>query len=126
MSAFSDYAENAVGNLLLRGQSLTPPANIYLALFTDDPTDADAGTEVSGGSYARKAITFDAPTDGAFANSADILFSDMPAATVTHWAIYDASTGGNMLYHDAWGSSKTYPAGEAALVSAGQLVITHD
>lgn len=108
---------------------MTAPDPIYLALFETDPTDAGTGTEVdgTGNGYERKAITFDAPTTpGVFTNSADILYQDMPATTVTHWAIYDASTGGNLLYHDAWSSSQTYPAGEAALVSAGSLTITHD
>lgn len=125
MAAFSDYAENAVGNLLLRATALTAPATIYLALFTADPGEAGSAGEVTGGSYARQTITFGAPTNGAFSNDASVTFSDMPAATVTHWAIYDAVTAGNMLYHGAWTTSRDYIASEAALVAAGAITITH-
>lgn len=126
MAALSDYAENAVGNLLLRGVALTAPATVYLALFTAAPGEAGSTNEVTGGSYARKAITFGAPTNGAFSNNARIYFDDMPAVTVTHWAIYDATTAGNMLYHGAWGTARSYTAGDTATVLTGQLTITHN
>lgn len=100
MSDLSNYAENAVGNHLLRNVSLTSPAAVYLALFTA-VTDAEAptATEVTGGSYARTAITFGAPTNGVFTNSAAVTF---PAATgnwgtVTHAAVFDAASGGNAI-----------------------------
>lgn len=124
MTAFSDYAEQAVGNLLLRGVALAPPDPIYLALFTADPGEAGSAGEVAGGSYARQPVTFGAPTGGAFSNNARVYFDDMPAVTVTHWAIYDDT--GNMLYSDAWGTPRTYTAGNTATVLPGQLVITHD
>ena len=53
MSEMSNYLENALVNAVLRNTSYTSPATVYLALYTSDPTDADAGTEVSGTSYAR-------------------------------------------------------------------------
>lgn len=53
MPAFTDYAENKIVDALLRGQPLATPANFHIALFTSDPTDANSGGEVSGGSYAR-------------------------------------------------------------------------
>lgn len=126
MAALSNYAENAVGNLLLRGVAFTAPATVYLALFTADPGEAGNAGEVTGGSYARQAITFGIPTNGVFSNDARVYFDDMPAATVTHWAIYDAATAGNMLYHGAWGTARTYTAGDTATVISGQLTITHD
>jgi len=53
MSALSDYLENKLIDHILRGQTLTAPANVWIALFTAAPNDAGGGTEVSGGSYAR-------------------------------------------------------------------------
>ena len=125
MAAFSDYVENAVGNLLLRGTALTSPATIYLALFTTNPTDAGTGTEVAGGSYARQVITFGAPTNGVFSNDSTCTYGDMPAATVSHWGIYDALAGGNLLYHGAWATPVEYTAGQTAHVNADQVQITH-
>lgn len=127
MSAFSDYAENATGNFWLRGNpgAVTAPGTVYLALYTDDPTDADAGTEVAGGSYARQAITFGAPTDGVFTNDAEVEYLDMPAASVTHWGIHDDLSAGNLLYHGAWDTTYAYTAGQTATVPIGDVVITH-
>jgi len=55
----SDYLENKGVDWLLRGQTFTPPATQYWALFTDTCTDAGPGTEVStsGTAYARVPIT---------------------------------------------------------------------
>ena len=48
MAEFSDFMENKIIDHMLRNQAYTPPATVYVALYTDDPTDADTGTEVTG------------------------------------------------------------------------------
>lgn len=124
MSALSDYAENAVGNHLLRNVALPSPTTVYLALFTADPTDAGTGAEVTGGSYIRKAVTFGAPTNGVFTNNASVTFESMPSTTVTHWGIFDAVTAGNLLFHGAWQSATGVNAGQNLSVAIGALTIT--
>ena len=57
MSALTDFAENKVLDAVLRGQALGAPATLYVGLFTANPTDVGGGTEVTGGSYARVAVT---------------------------------------------------------------------
>jgi hypothetical protein len=101
--SLSNSAENLVYDWLYRpGQSPTRPAGLFVALYTA-VTDAEAGTgtEVSGGSYARVNVgtAFGAPTDGAGSNSSIITFAAPTAnwGTVTHFAIRDASTGGNAV-----------------------------
>ena len=47
--------------LFLRGQSVAQPTGIFLALYINDPTDADTGTEVSGAGYQRQQVTFGSP-----------------------------------------------------------------
>lgn len=98
--ALSNYLENKLLDLVLRKQSYTAH-DVYVGLFTSDPTDAGTGTEVSGGSYARQAVTFASPSGGATSNTADIYFPAASAAwgTVTHFALFDAVTGGNILFH---------------------------
>jgi len=64
MAEISDYLENALINGTLRGTTYPAPASVYVGLYTSDPTDANTGTEVSGGSYARVVATFAAPADG--------------------------------------------------------------
>jgi hypothetical protein len=126
MAEFTDYLENKIIDHLLRNQSYTPPATVYLALFTTATTDAGGGTEVSGGSYARQAVTLAAASGGASSNSADITFPQATAdwGTVTHCALYDAVSGGNMLMHSALDASKTINNGDTFKINAGDLDVT--
>lgn len=99
------------------------PATLYAGLSTAACNDAGFGTEVTGGSYARVAMTanstnFPGPTanDGTVTNGAAITF---PAPTanwgvVTHWFIADASSAGNLLWCAALTVSKTVNNGDAA------------
>lgn len=143
MSAMSDYLENKIIDWLLRGQVYTPPATVYVALLTAAPADAGGGTEVSGGSYARVAVTAaltawnatqggataSTGTDGTTENAATVTF---PAPTanwgqVTHFGIYDAASAGNLLIHAALTTPKTINNGDAApSFAAGALTFQDD
>jgi hypothetical protein len=124
--SMSDYLENALLNAVLRNTPYTSPSQVYVALFTSDPTDAGTGTEVSGGGYARQPVTFNAPSNGQVTNAADILFPVATASwgTVTHIGIYDAQTGGNLLFHGALTTSKTISANDQLKIAAGDLSIS--
>ena len=126
--SMSDYLENALLNAVLRNTPYTSPSQVYVALFTSDPTDAGTGTEVSGGGYARQAVTFNAPSNGQVTNAADILFPVATASwgTVTHVGIYDAQTGGNLLFSGALTTSKTISANDQLKIAAGSLSISLD
>lgn len=131
-AALTDYAENKLIDALMRGQSLGAPATWYVALYTTCPTDSTAGTEVSGGSYARVAVTAgltqwagtqsagstiaSSGTGGTTSNNASITF---PAPTtswgvVACWGITDASSSGNLWIYSALTTSKTINNGDAA------------
>ncbi len=125
MAAFSDFLEDALLNATLRNVAYTSPATVRLALATASFTDANTtANEVTGGSYARQAIAFNAPSGGACSNTAAVNFTNMPAVTVSHFGIYDAATGGNLLYHGAFTTSVTTASGDTLTVGAGQLTIT--
>lgn len=126
MAEFTDYLEDKIIDHMLRNQAYTPPATIYLALFTTATDDAGGGTEVSGGSYARQAVTLSAASGGASENSADITFPTATAdwGTVTHVALMDAITGGNMLMHTPLDASKTVNDGDTFKINAGDLDVT--
>lgn len=129
MSAISDYLENALINHIFRNTDYTRPANIYVALFTAAPNDAGGGTEVSGGSYARVAVAtgassaWDAASGGATANTGVTTFPTATAdwGTITHMALFDASSGGNMLFHGALTSNKVVNNGDIFRFNAGEL-----
>ena len=126
MAEMSNYLENALINATLRNTSYTSPAAVYVGLYTTDPTDANTGTEVSGGSYARVAVTMGAPSNGVSTNSAAVTF---PTATGT-WGtvgwigILDASTSGNLLYHTPLTTSKSITSGDIFTISIGNLSVT--
>ena len=122
----SNYLENALINVTLRATAYTAPTTVYVALFTSDPTDAGTGTEVSGGAYARTAVTFAAPSNGVTTNSADVTFPTCTLAwgIVTHIGIYDALTSGNLLYHTPLDASKTVDTGDIFKISSGSLSVT--
>jgi len=126
MSEMSNYLENALINATLRNTSYTSPTTVYLALYTTDPTDADSGTECSGTSYARQAITFGAPSNGVSTNSAAIEFPQAGGSwgTITHIGIRDALTTGNLLYHTPLDASKTIATGDVFRVAIGSLSVT--
>lgn len=103
MSALSNAFEQRVYDWLFRpGQAATRPTAIFLALYTAvSDAEAGTGTEVTGGGYARVDVStaFTAPSTpgGSGSNTAAITFAAPTAnwGTVTHFAILDASTGGN-------------------------------
>jgi hypothetical protein len=126
MSEMSNYLENALINVTLRATTYTAPATVYVSLWTSDPTDAGSGTEVSGGSYARTAVTFAAPSNGVTTNSADVTFPTATASWgVVGWiGINDALTTGNLLYHTPLDTSKTIDSGDIFKISTGNLSVT--
>jgi hypothetical protein len=126
MAEMSNFLENALINATLRNTTYTSPATVYVSLWTSDPTDAGSGTEVSGGSYARTAVTMGAPSNGVSLNSADVTFPTATASWgVVGWiGINDAATSGNLLYHSPLDTSKTIDSGDIFKISTGNLSVT--
>ena len=119
----TDYLEDKLRDHTLRGIAWPSPPAVYLRLFTTATTDAGGGTEVAGGSYTGQAVAFQAGAAGSGAgdNPAAVSFANMPGATVTHAALFDAAAGGNMLMHAPLTSPKTVPAGDTLTFAAGDV-----
>ena len=135
MSAASNYLENALLNHTLTATGFTAPATRYLALFTNTSgsaaTNLEAGTltdevSTSGSAYARKAVTFAAASSGTSATNATVTFDAATAnwGTITHIALMDASTGGQVLFWGAVTTSKTIETGDTFQVSSGNLTVS--
>jgi hypothetical protein len=129
MSSFSNYTENLLLNWLLTTNSATRPTAWYVGLFTAAPSDAGGGTEVSGNGYARVATgTISVSgTDTTATNSASIEFAAASGGnwgTITHAAIFDASTSGNMLAWAQLTTSRTINDGDVFRIPAGSLTVT--
>ena len=125
--SFSDTFETHVLNYVFTATSVTRPTAWYLALFTSNPADDASGTEVStsGTAYARQSAAFTVSGDTA-SNSAAIEFPTATASfgTVSHVAVFDASTGGNLIAYAALTSSKAIDTGDVFRIPASDLDIT--
>lgn len=129
--ALTDYAENKIIDALLRGQAIGTPATWHVALYTVCPTDSTAGTEATGGSYARVAVTAgltqwagtqsatstiaSSGTSGTTSNNAAITFPTPTVSwgTVVCWGITDAASSGNIWIYSALTTGKTINISDA-------------
>ena len=120
--SLTDYGEN----LFLTNYKTGGTA--YLGLFTLSPGESTPGTEVSGNGYARQAVTFGTVSGGSMSNSADIEFDPATGTwgTVNSWGLFDASTGGNLVWYGALDIGKTVTAGDIFRVAAGNLILSMD
>lgn len=100
----------------------------YIGLFTVAPSEAGGGTEVSGGAYARQAVTFGAASDGTMKNSAAIEFPTATAnwGTAKAWGLFDAATAGNLIWYGNIDTAKELLAGDIYRINAGNLTLTMD
>lgn len=128
----SDYLENKILDLVVGGQAYSPPASLYFGLLTVAPTDAGGGTEVTGGGYARVAVTnnltnFPAASAGSKQNASPITWPGATAAwgTAVAVGIYDAASGGNLLFWTTI-SNKLIDTNDIVSIPANNLTITED
>jgi len=124
---FSDWFKTQILNIL-RGTNvagITP----YLALYNGDPDDS--GTELSGGDYARLALSFTAPSAQSgteymeIKNSAAVQSARASSAWGT-WAytvIMSASSGGNPVFKKQKSPSKYMRSGLLLNIPAAGLVL---
>lgn len=124
----STYLRGKVTDHVLRNVAYTSPTTVYVSLHTSDPTVAGTpGTEVSAGWYIRKAATFAAQSvAGQTSNSGTITFDGVTgsAVTITHFALWDAETLGNMLEFAPLSASKTFSITDVPSWLPGQLAST--
>ena len=127
MSAMSDYLEVKILDHITGRTAYTKPSAVYLGLSTGDFTDTGTGSsELSGNGYQRVAVAFDAAASGATQNTSAI---DFPAATgnqgtISHWALFDAATSGNVLLTGSFSASKTIETNDVLRIAAGDLDLT--
>lgn len=123
--AFTSYTDNKLIDHLLGSNTFTKPSSLYVALYVGDPTSG--GTEVSTSStaYSRQSAAFTI-SGGAATNTAQLQWSAATASwgTITHVAIFDASTSGNRLVDAALSSSKAIGIGDVLQIPAGDLDVT--
>ena len=132
--SFTDFLELEVLDQLFGGLDYAEPATLYIALSTTTPTDAGGNfTEPVGNGYARKGeannkTTWTTAAAGALSNAIEIIFAQATGAwgTITHFGIFDALTGGNLLATGALTVAKPIDADDTAKFAVGDLDVTLD
>lgn len=126
-NSFSDYLENKVLGHVFGGSAYSAPATIYVGLFTADPGESGSSNEVSGNGYLRQSMAFTV-SGSAAANTSAVEFPTATGSwgTVTHTALYDASTSGNMLAVGQLSASKSIGTNDVFRFNAGDFDITLD
>ena len=131
MGSFSDHWENEILDHIFGKGSYASPT-IYVGLSTADPLDNGSGlAEPSGNSYARvvtSSASWTTSSGGSLSNAGDITFPQATGSwgTITHFALFDAASAGNMLAHGALSQSKTITSGDTAKFAAGDLDVSLD
>jgi len=128
--SLSNTFETHTLKYLLTSDSVTRPTAWFCALCTSDPTDSALGTEVSGGGYARQAVTFTVSGNNA-SNTAAIEFPEATAGygTVQAVMIMPASSGGSasdMIAHAQLAVDKQINTGDIFRIPIGDLDINID
>jgi len=129
MAGFSDYLEAKILNWIKGVAFGTAPTNVYVGLYSAAPTDAGGGTEVTTTIRAagRVAASFGSVTGNTITSNAVVDFGTAEGgATATHFGIFDAASGGNLLGWAALNSSQTISAGNSVSFASGGLTISAD
>lgn len=116
-AAFSDIMLGIIGS-----------SDPELALYTTPVQPDGSGSEVNGGGYTREAVSLTEPDGtGTVTNDAVASFTNMPAVTVTHWAIWitDQMTLDPMMaVYGELSTPATFLGGENPDVPIGALEVT--
>jgi hypothetical protein len=131
--AASNYLRDKLNDHVHGGSAFTPPATLYFALMTTIPTAAGGGVEVSGGSYARVAVTnnssnFPAASGGSKQNANAIDWGTASAnwGNIVAVAWYDASSGGNLIGFAALTNPTTVNSGQPFKINANGATFTYN
>jgi len=130
MGSFGDHWEDEILDHIFNKGAYSAPT-IYIALSTVDPTDDASGLAEPSDGYARvetEAADWNAASSGTVTNANDIEFPEASGdwGTISHFALYDAASGGNMLAHGSLTASKDITTGDTAKFSAGDLSVSLD
>lgn len=131
MGGFSDYWESKILNYIFNKEGFTPPT-IFVGLSAADPTDdGTALAEPGGNNYSRvqtSASDWNVSSGGILNNLSVIVFAMATGnwGSITHFVLFDAATGGNMLAYGSLGESRTVGAGDIVKFGVSEMEIKLD
>lgn len=123
------FLNRVAGNLFRTETSPAIPTEYYIGLSTTEPTMS--GTNVSeptsSAGYSRVLLNnLSTPTNGVVTNTANINFEESTASwgTITHFVIYDAEIGGNLLMYGALSTPRVVEAATVMTIRQDYLRLT--
>ena len=116
------YYRNKILDHMLRGQAFAPPTAVYVSLHTGAPDDRGS-LEVAGGDYAREPVRFGNPAEGLIENTEGVEWPNMPKVNVSHVGLWDAATGGNLLWSGQQAPARALLDGDAYRIPAFALTV---
>lgn len=141
VSVVSNHARGEILRAIFRGDVVTFPVNLYLALCTATPTASETGGTIpevaNSNAYARQAINpshadWTDPTVNPYTTStaADIVFPTATGSwgTVTSFALVDSGAygAGNVWWFGDFTTSKAISTNDIFEVLSGNLTIGED
>lgn len=131
MAGFSNFLEGELLDHVFSigtGSAYTQPS-LYIALSTADPGEAGTGlAEPTGNAYARVAFSDWSRTDNTVSNASNVTFPEATGSwgTITHFAVVDAATSGNVLMSSTVSPSQSVISGNTMLFKTGNLTVSLD
>lgn len=96
---------------------------VYASIHTADPGTTGA-SEVSGGSYARQAITWNTASGGGLDNNVNPAFPIPAGTTVTHFGLWSAATAGTFYGGGALSAQETFTGAGTYTLSDADITLT--
>lgn len=121
----SNHLKKRALDWLMTTAAVARPSAWYLALYSTAPNDNGGGVEVTGSGYARQPVTFGAPADGVSISTNQQSFgatSDWDVVTAA--GIFDAASGGNLLWHGPLSGTRQIGNGDSLPFPAGAVSVS--
>jgi hypothetical protein len=121
----SDFAEQRLLNLSINKTPNLGFGTRYLALYTSTPSDSGGGTEVSGFGYARSSLSFASASNRQVVNIGKTFGNASGGSwgTIGFWGLFDASSGGNLLWWGAFTNARTVNDGQTVKITQGAITL---
>ena len=127
-TAMTNYGETKFLDHVLNGNALSMPT-IYIGVGTGAFTEAGGGgPEIATGEYARQIMTFSSAVSRSASNDGSVTFPEALSSwgTISDFSLWDALSGGNMLYYATFSSGISVPSGKSLHIAIGGIIITFD
>lgn len=122
------FLNRVMGNVFGTQTSPALPTEYYIGLSSSDPGTAVGEPSTNGTGYARVSLKgkLSAPNAGSIVNEQALSFPESITnwGTMLYYVVYDAATGGNLLFYGQLSSSRTVEPNTIISIKTGELKLT--